>query len=156
MEQVFPYKVTVKLPSDIEIIPSIRKYVSETLVACGFSVKFAFRSEIIIDEICNNAISYGSGGDTDKEIELCCEIHADRMEMLVKDRGGSQIHTDRLREAVNKNRLGLPIEYENERLGLEIVKLLSETIEFNVDENNVTSIHAVRRREEEEEVSQAS
>lgn len=148
MEQAFPYKITVKLPSDLEIIPTIRKYVSETLAACGFSTKFAFRSEIIIDEICNNAISYGSGGDEDKEIELCCEIHEDRMEMSVKDRGGDPLHTERLKEAVSRNRLGLPIEYENERLGLEIVKLLSETIEFNVDENNVTSIHAVRRREE--------
>lgn len=154
MERACPYKITVKLPSDLEVIPSIRKFVSETLVACGFSTKFAFRSEIIIDEICNNAISYGSNGDTEKEIELCCEIHEDRMEMLVKDRGNSQLHTDRLREAVNRNRLGLPIEYEDSRLGLEIVKLLSETIEFNVDENNVTSIHAVRRREEE--ISQAS
>jgi len=148
MGLAFPYKITVKLPSDLEVIPSIRKYVSETLVACGFSTKFAFRSEIIIDEICNNAISYGSNGDADKEIELACEIHEDRMEMSVKDRGGSQIHTDRLKEAVSRNRLGLPIEYEDSKLGLEIVKLLSETIEFNVDENNVTSIHAVRRREE--------
>ncbi|MCL2689381.1 MAG: ATP-binding protein [Chitinispirillia bacterium] len=154
MEQVFPYKITVKLPSDVEIIPTIRKFVSETLVACGFSTKFAFRSEIIIDEICNNAISYGSGGDTEKEIELSCEIYADRMEMLVKDHGGSQIHTERLKDAMNKNKLELPIEYENVRLGLEIVKMLSETIEFKVDENNVTSIHAVRRREDA--VSQAS
>jgi len=154
MKQAFPYKITVKLPGDLEIVPSVRKYISETLAACGFSTKFVFRSEIIIDEICNNAISFGCGGDTDKEIELCCEIHEDRMEMLVKDRGGSQMHTDRLKEAVSKNRLGLPIEYEDSRLGLEIVKLLSETIEFNVDENNVTSIHAVRRREEA--ISQAS
>jgi anti-sigma regulatory factor (Ser/Thr protein kinase) len=154
MEQAFPYKITVKLPSDLEIIPSVRKYVSETLVACGFSTKFAFRSEIIIDEICNNAISYGSSSDADNEIELCCEIHEDRMEMLVKDSGGSQVHTDRLKDAVSRNRLGLPIEYENSRLGLEIVKLLSETIEFNVDENNITSVHTIRRREEE--VSQTS
>jgi tRNA/tmRNA/rRNA uracil-C5-methylase (TrmA/RlmC/RlmD family) len=55
---------------------------------------------------------------------------------------------------VSRNRLGLPIEYENSRLGLEIVKLLSETIEFNVDENNITSVHTIRRREEE--VSQTS
>ncbi|MDR0306623.1 MAG: ATP-binding protein [Chitinispirillales bacterium] len=150
MELPFPYKITVTLPSDLEIIPSIRKFISETLQVSGFSTKFAFRSEIIIDEICNNAICYGSEGEgDDKKIELSCEIHDDRMEVMVKDHGGSSIHTERLKEAVSRNRLGLPLELETPGLGLEIVKLLSETIEFTVDENNVTSIHAVRKREEE-------
>jgi hypothetical protein len=33
-------------------------------------------------------------------------------------------------------------------MGLEIVKLLSETIELNVDENNLTSIRVIRKRED--------
>jgi hypothetical protein len=50
--------------------------------------------------------------------------------------------------------LGAPLsDYESSGMGLEIVKLLSETIEINVDENNVTSIHVVRRREDMCQVS---
>jgi serine/threonine-protein kinase RsbW len=149
MDLGFPYTITVKLPSDLEIIPSIRKFVSEVLQVSGFSAKFAFRSEIIVDAICNNAITYGSRGDTDSEIEVSCEVHSDRMEVVVKDRGGSSAHIKRLKEAVRRNRLGLPLTRDDSTgMGLEIVKLLSETIEFCVDENNLTSVHVVRKRED--------
>jgi len=151
MELALPYVITVKLPSDLEIIPSIRKFVSEVLQVSGFSAKFAFRAEIIVDAICNNAICYGSGGDTDSEVEVDCQVHSDRMEVVVKDRGGSASHIRRLQEAVQGDRSGgLPFtgDAEASGMGLEIVKLLSESIEFNVDENNLTSVHVVRKRED--------
>ena len=148
MELALPYTITVKLPSDLEIIPSIRKFVSEVLQVSGFSAKFAFRAEVIVDAICNNAICYGSGGDTDSEVEVDCEIHGDRMEVVVKDRGGSASNIKRLQEAVRGDRSELPLTGDASGMGLEIVKLLSETIEFNVDENNLTSVHVVRKRED--------
>jgi anti-sigma regulatory factor (Ser/Thr protein kinase) len=150
VDLTFPYTIKVKLPSDLEVIPSMRKFVSEVLQVSGFSAKFAFRSEIIVDAICNNAITHGSGNDASSEIEVACEIHEDRMEVVVKDRGGSAADIGRLKEAVRRNSLGLPLNYEagTAGMGLEIVKLLSETIELNVDENNLTSIHVVRKRED--------
>jgi len=148
MELALPYTITVKLPSDLEIIPSIRKFVSEVLQVSGFSAKFAFRSEVIVDAICNNAICYGSGGDTDSEIEVACQMHSDRMEVVVKDRGGTASNIQRLQDAVRGDRSELPLTGEFAGMGLEIVKLLSETIEFSVDENNLTSVHVVRKRED--------
>jgi len=149
MDLTFPYTVSVRLPSDLEIIPSIRKFVSEVLQVSGFSAKFAFRSEIIIDAICNNAITHGSAGGADCDVELSCIIHGDRLEAVVKDNGGSAADVDKLKEAVRRNRLGLPFsEYDAGGMGLEIVKLLSETIDIKVDDNNVTSIHVVRKRED--------
>jgi anti-sigma regulatory factor (Ser/Thr protein kinase) len=149
MDLTFPYTISVRLPSDLEIIPSIRKLVSEVLRVSGFSAKFAFRSEIIIDAICNNAITHGNVGSADNDVELSCIIHSDRVEVVVKDSGGSPADIEKLKEAVRRNRLGLPLpDYEAGGMGLEIVKLLSETIDINVDENNVTSIHVVRKRED--------
>jgi len=148
MELALPYTITLKLPSDLEIIPSIRKFVSEVLQVSGFSAKFAFRAEVIVDAICNNAICYGSEGSADSEVEVDCQIHSDRMEVVVKDRGGSAANIKRLQEAVGKNKPGLPLNGEISGMGLEIVKLLSETIEFSVDENNLTSVHVVRKRED--------
>lgn len=148
MELTFPYTISVRLPSDLEIIPSIRKFVSEVLQVSGFSAKFAFRSEIIVDAICNNAITHGSAG-TDSDVELSCVVYSDRVEVVVKDRGGSSADIEKLKEAVHRNRLGLPFsDYESSGMGLGIVKLLSETIDLKVDENNVTSIHVVRKRED--------
>ncbi|MFP4163967.1 MAG: ATP-binding protein [Chitinispirillaceae bacterium] len=143
MDLQFPYKIKVKLPSDLEYIPSIRKFVSEVLQVSGFSSKFAFRSEIIVDEICNNAINYGNESRPDTEVELICEIHQDRIELLVKDQGGNPLHTDRLKEAVKSKEA----KEKDDQLGLEIIKMLSEKVELEIDENNVTSIHVVRKRE---------
>jgi anti-sigma regulatory factor (Ser/Thr protein kinase) len=148
MDIIFPYTVRVKLPSDLEVIPPIRKLISEMLVVSGFSAKFAFRSEIIVDAICNNAISYGSSGDAENEIEVCCEVHSDRFEVIVKDKGGSVSNVERLKDAV-RSAGKVPLDdFESPGMGLEIVRLLSETMELSVDENNLTSIHVVRKRED--------
>ncbi|MCL2219209.1 MAG: ATP-binding protein [Chitinispirillia bacterium] len=153
MDIKFPYTIRVKLPSDLEVIPPIRKFISEILLVSGFSAKFAFRSEIIVDAICNNAITHGSGCDAENEIEVSCEVHSDRFEVVVKDRGGSASNIERLKEAVRAGKKGgkggaLAEDYDTSGMGLEIVKLLSETIELSVDENNLTSIHVVRKRED--------
>jgi len=149
MDLTFPYTVSVRMPSDLEIIPSIRKFVSEVLQVSGFGAKFAFRSEIIIDAICNNAITHGNAGSADNDVELSCVIYGDRLELVVRDGGGSVTDIEKLKEAVRRNRLGLPLpDYEAGGMGLEIVKLLSETIDITVDENNVTSIHVVRKRDD--------
>jgi len=143
----FPYTVKVKLPSDLEVIPPVRKFISEVLQVSGFSAKFAFRSEVIVDAICNNAITHGNGSDADSEIEVRMVVYADRVEVVVKDKGGSAVHLERLKDAVCKEKTPLTA-CETAGMGLEIVKLLSETIELSVDENNVTSIHVVRKRED--------
>jgi len=133
MDLTFPYTVSVQLPSDLEIIPSIRKFVSEVLQVSGFSAKFAFRSEIIVDAICNNAITHGSAGGAESVVDLSCTIHSDRLGVVVRDSGGSPADIEKLREAVRRNRLGLPLpDYEVGGMGLEIVKLLSETIDIKV------------------------
>jgi hypothetical protein len=38
--------------------------------------------------------------------------------------------------------------HPKERLGLEIVKMLAEKLDFEIDENNLTSVRVVRRRED--------
>jgi anti-sigma regulatory factor (Ser/Thr protein kinase) len=132
------------------VIPPVRKFISEALQVSGFSTKFAFRTEIIVDAICNNAIAYGSAGNADSEVSVSCEICADCVEIAVKDRGGSAANVERLREAIRRSRLESPTKEleEDTGMGLEIVKLLSEAIELSVDENNLTSINVISRRED--------
>ena len=150
MDIVFPYTISIKLPSDLGVIPAVRKFVSEALLVSGFGPKFAFRTEIIVDAICNNAISYGSEEGEESEVEVACEVHADRVEVIVKDKGGSEPNIERLRDAIGRSRIepAPDADIGTPGMGLEIVKLLSETIELNVDSNNLTSIHVVSRRED--------
>jgi len=59
MKNETPYIFKVKIPSHVDYIPPIRKFIAEVLQIKGFDSKFSFRSEVIVDEICYNAVMYG-------------------------------------------------------------------------------------------------
>ena len=151
MEGNTSYTVQIKFPGSYEYIAPIRKFVSEMLLVSSFNPKFAYRSEVIVDEICSNAIRYGCKS-IDAQIELVFVIASDRFEVEVKDQGGSKEDVERLRQTVKNYR-----EYQDKRaqtakgipkecLGLEIIKMLSEEVDLQVDENNITTLRVVRRK----------
>lgn len=145
MDIVFPYKVSVRFPGDLEYIPPIRKFVSELLQVSNFNPKFAYRSEIIVDEICNNAVNYGCM-TSNAEIELICEIFEDRIEFTINDQGSTKENINQLMAAIKK-----PIDPDKDiqhGLGLEIVRMLSGNVDVAIDEKNITSVHIVRKRED--------
>ena len=140
MESETPYRITVSFPGELEYIPLVRKMVSDILQVLHFSPKFTFRSEFIVDELCNNAVTYGSGADR-STVEVLCDTYNDRVEFTVKDRGGSSENIKRLRQAIAEK----PMEKGG---GLELVRMLAEKVEFTIDEKNLTQIHVVRKRED--------
>ncbi len=144
------YQFQVRFPGSLEYIPAVRKYVSETLLANNCDPKFTYRSEIIVDEVCNNAVSFGCVS-MDALVELICMVHRDRVEFVVKDEGGTNEHVKRLTDAV-KRRARPPVHRESgkrESLGLEIVRMLSDGVSFEVDPNNLTTVRVVKQREED-------
>ena len=150
----FPYTVNISFPGDLEYIPAVRKFIAELLQVSGFDSKFAYRSEIIVDEICNNAVTYGCRGDN-AVIELGNTIFDDRIEFTIQDQGGSKENVRRLKQAV-KSTVGDEETAQEGGLGLEIVRMLSERLDVVIDEKNLTSVHVVRKREDERDESKAS
>lgn len=151
MTKAVPYTFQVKFPGDIEYIPTIRKFISEVLLANNFTPKFAYRSEIIIDEVCNNAVSFGCLS-VDAMVELTCEVHKKHIELMIKDEGGRKNDIKRLKLAVKKEAKGPFVHLgdrknKKESLGLEIVRMLSENVSVDVDKSNLTSIKVVKVRE---------
>jgi anti-sigma regulatory factor (Ser/Thr protein kinase) len=140
MKTETPYQIAVSFPGELEYIPLVRKMMSDVLRVLKFSEKFTFRSEFIIDELCNNAVIYGSGTDR-STVEINCGAYHDRVEFSVKDRGGSTENIKRLRQAIAEEPLG-------KGGGLELVRMLAEKVECLIDERNVTQIHVVRKRED--------
>ena len=143
----------LKFPGDLEYIPSVRKFISEVLVASNFDAKFAYRSEIIVDEICNNAVSYGCVRP-DAAIDLACTIFGDRIEFTIRDEGVKKDDIKQLELAVKSDPKAVPIDPlegagKKAALGLEIVRMLSKDVTFEVDQNNLTSIRVVKVREDE-------
>jgi anti-sigma regulatory factor (Ser/Thr protein kinase) len=152
------YRVRIKFPGDLEYIPAVRKFVSEMLQVNHFSPKFAFRSEIIVDEICNNAVTYGCQAPG-SSVDIACLICGDRIEFQIKDAGGTKEDLERLKAAMaaeDKAARKAAEKSPGSGLGLEIVRMLSEEVDLEVDENNLTSIRVVRRREDLKEKKKSS
>ena len=151
----FPYTVNVSFPGDLEYIPAVRKFIAELLQVSNFDSKFAYRSEIIVDEICNNAVTYGCRSEN-AEIELRNTIFEDRIEYTIMDQGGSRENLRRLKHAVKSTVEGTEESSTQGGLGLEIVRMLSERLDVVIDEKNLTSVHVVRKREDERDDSKTS
>lgn len=143
----FPYTIDIRFPGDLEYIPAVRKFIAELLQVSNFSPKFAYRSEIIVDEICNNAVVYGCKSEN-AEIVLSNTISKDRIEFNIQDEGGTQDNLKRLKKAVNETANNNEND-PKEGLGLEIVRMLSERLDVLIDKDNLTSVHIVRKREDE-------
>lgn len=139
-----PSRISVSFPGELEYIPLVRKLVSDVLAVMNFSPKFAFRSELIVDELCNNAVCYGASVER-SAIELTCEVVGDKVEFTVKDPGGSRENINKLKAAISAE---LPAKLANANHGMELVRMLAENINCTVDGKNVASIHVVRKRED--------
>jgi anti-sigma regulatory factor (Ser/Thr protein kinase) len=146
-------QATLTFPGDVDYIPAIRKFVAEFIEVSGFSPKFAYRTEIIIDELCSNAISYGCTS-TDSTIRLTCTIEDGKVELIVQDPGGEQTDIDRLHKIVKeKTTTGNVDSKKKKRLGLEIVRMLSEKLDFQIDTDNITSVRVTRKREDDSKIN---
>jgi anti-sigma regulatory factor (Ser/Thr protein kinase) len=150
MDSEQPRVFKVKFPSDLDYVGPIRKFVAETLGVSKFSPKFAYRSEVIVDEICHNAITHGSR-TADAAVEIECRIFSDRFEFQVNDQGGKKDDIERLKKAMKKADVqasDFPEENDGRGLGLEIVRLLSEEIKMEIGDDNMTTVRVVRKRED--------
>jgi anti-sigma regulatory factor (Ser/Thr protein kinase) len=145
MKPDFPCRVAVSFPGELDYIPLVRKLFSDILQELKFSPKFTFRSELIIDELCNNAVSYAAA-ITRSSVDLLCEVFRDRVEFTIKDHGGSSENIHRLQQAVAEESPRKDLRDRN--IGLELVRILSENVSYSIDEQNLTQVHVVRRREE--------
>jgi anti-sigma regulatory factor (Ser/Thr protein kinase) len=146
MKSENPYHVSVSFPGELDYIPLVRKLFSDILQELNFSQKFTFRSELIIDELCNNAVSYAAALNR-SSVDLMCEVFGDRVEFTVKDHGGSTENITRLRQAIAAESPWGKVRGDK-NLGLELVRMLSENVSYSIDDKNLTQVHVVRRREE--------
>lgn len=151
MDSKNPYVVKMRFPSDLDYVPAVRKFVAETLQINHFSPKFAYRSEVIVDEICHNAIVHGSR-TMNATVSIECKIFPDSFEFQANDQGGKKDDLERLKSAVKKDNAKSAERFmeksESRGLGLEIVRLLSEDLNLEIGNDNVTTIRVVRKRED--------
>ncbi len=146
-------EIELEFPADMEYIPLIRKLVSEVMTVNEFSPKYAYRAEIIADEICMNAVKFGSPR-MESRILFRCTVFPERVEMTIKDEGGDPDNLARLRRVLEtmdreEERPG-PDGIKSRGRGLEIVRMLANGVDMKVDPQGLTEIHVIKYRQDSE------
>lgn len=80
-------KITITLPTNAYFMSGIRDF-TLTLIknTTNFPEKWAFRFQSVVDELCNNAIEYGSSAGSEIRITFIY-VKDDYLEILVEDTG---------------------------------------------------------------------
>ncbi len=133
----------IEFPVDADFIPAVRKFVAEATLIEGFTPKFSYRTEIIVDELCNNAVKFGPSR-TESSVKISCEFDKDVLELTVQDPGGNQQDIQNLRKAIGAD------QGKQHYLGhgLEIVRMLTSGMELTQTPQGETVIRVVKRRSE--------
>lgn len=144
-------EIELEFPADMEYIPLIRKLVSEIMTVNEFSPKYAYRAEIIADEICMNAVKFGSPR-LESRIVFRCLVFPERVEMTIKDEGGAPENLARLRRVIETmdTEEVRPNDAKTRGRGLEIVRMLANGIDLKVDAQGLTEIHVIKYRQDTE------
>lgn len=138
----------MEMSPNFSFVPGIRSCISRTAYNFGFDDREAYHIEIVIDEICNNAIEYGSKRKNGK-IKLECKFSKNMMEFIIKDFGGKEFNVeetlqkgfDLLKEEVVKSDALIP----RRGRGLIIVKKLVDKLDIKTGKNG-TQIRIIKKK----------
>lgn len=80
-------KITITLPTNAYFVSGIRDFTLSLIKnTTNFAEKWAYRMQSIVDELCNNAIEYGSAKDEEIKVTLC-HSKDEYIEVSVEDTG---------------------------------------------------------------------
>lgn len=149
MDELQNQVYSIDFPGDIEYIPPVRKFVSRLINGRDFSRRFAFRTEIIIDEVCNNAVKFGKFR-SNEFVNLTCRIKEDGVVIDIVNPGSDPRDVAKLKATLgDAPEAGSADELSAER-GLKIVKILCNSIEV-VEEDNLC-VRITKRKNESEDL----
>ena len=82
-----PMKITITLPSNAYFVSGIREFTLSLIKnTTNFAEKWAYRMQSVVDELCNNAIEFGSSGDAEIRVSFLHEKDK-HIEIIVEDTG---------------------------------------------------------------------
>ncbi len=85
-----PTEIGIIIPTQAYFLSGIRDFIlNVTQNVTGFSKKWAFRFQAVVDELCNNAIEHGSAVGQKVQITIISH-HGESLEVIVEDTGTGQ------------------------------------------------------------------
>ena len=135
--------IELKIPSTAFYIEPVRAFIGNLAQSLGFPRKRVADIQLVLDEVCSNAVHHGSANATD-DVKLRIGVDAHALEILVRDTGSgnaeqkSWLTHERLLE-IEANR-----SPSSERgHGIFIAKSLSDTHEMQFNEAGGTDVRVV-------------
>ena len=135
--------IRLKIPSSVFYVEPVRAFIGNLAQSLGFSRKRVADIQLVLDEICSNAVHHGSATPT-AGIQLRIGVDADTLEILVRDTGtgitqqACWLTQERLSE-IEANR-----SPSNESgHGIFIAKSLSDTHEMQANAAGGTDVRVV-------------
>ncbi|MFH0919311.1 MAG: ATP-binding protein [Fibrobacterota bacterium] len=140
MTSLGEHLVAIDFPGDIEYIPDVRRFISNIIGLREFSRRFTFRTEIIIDELCNNAIKFGRL-KVGEFISLSCKISDAAVTLEVFNPGADEKELGRLRRAIAEEADSPDAPAGR---GIRIIKILCSSIE--IEERGGTLVRILKQK----------
>jgi len=135
--------IKLKIPSAVFYIEPIRAFIGTLAQGIGFSRKRVADIQLVLDEICSNAVYHGSI-DANAGITLQIKVDTHRLEILVRDTGSQHIGQ---KNWLTPERLA---EIETHRSptsesghGIFIAKTLADTYEMHPNAGGGTDVRVV-------------
>lgn len=151
-----PVKISIIIPTNAYFMAGVRDF-AMTVVRnmTGFSEKWAYRFQSVVDELSNNAIEFGSSPGKDIKVTFV-SVKGRRIEVFVEDTGtgSSQKTAAEMTAWVQEQRHTDPTKITSIRgRGLaQIVANWTDTLEFRDNPNGGLTVHVVKNLEAGEQL----
>lgn len=135
--------IKLKIPSTVFYIEPVRAFVGNLAQSLGFPRKRVADIQLVLDEVCSNAVHHGSANAT-ADVKLRIGVNAHALEILVRDTGRGDA---KQKNWLTRERL---LEIEANRSpsgesghGIFIAKSLSDTHEMQSNKAGGTDVRVV-------------
>ncbi len=133
-------KFLLVTPSESDFLDIIRDFVGKIARSAGFSDDYVSKIQLSVDEACTNVIRHAYLGMKQKDIEIRVELNAKKLVVSVVDRGRGfkpeSKHVDDMEAYLS--------EYRKGGLGLHLIKLLMDEVQFSIHPNKMNIITLVK------------
>jgi anti-anti-sigma factor len=138
--------VRLSFPPQLAMVPAIRNFVSRVMVNKGYGDRDSFRIETIVDEICNNAVQYGSSGGVNN-VTLRVKVDWGKIE-LDAENASDPAKKDLLRKHLDNLNNNTHVKVDTLRgRGLALVKMLASELSADITDKG-TTVHVTKLKEE--------
>ena len=139
--------IELKIPSTVFYIEPVRAFIGNLTQSLGFSRKRVADIQLVLDEICSNAINHGSTNATvGIQLQIC--IDSEALEILVRDTGRGDTQENNWLALERLSEIEAKRAPSNESgHGLFIVRSLADAHEMASNEAGGTDVRVIFHRE---------